>query len=184
MKIVKYGDGNSARPHTDYLIANSAKIFIGGAVKLSSGKLEAAGSNDAIYGICVGFVGEGNSPVSALDHGGTEVSGESFTAAADNESEDGIRAKVVPVMPNDVIRMEGDSSTATTASTTIGNYVNVPTGGALTADVRKFEVALAVTAFNAVTGSQFMIDAIPGQPGNFVDAKLVRGQIYGRADNE
>lgn len=180
MKIVKYGDGASARPHEDFLIANSARIFIGGAVKLSSGKLEAVGANDAIYGICVGFVGEGNAPVSSIDHGGSYTSGVEYTAAADNETVDGIRAKVVPVMPNDVVRIEGDSSTATTASTTIGNYAAVPTGGAATANVSKFEVGTVATAYNAVTGAQFLLTDVPSGPGNFIDAKLVKGQIFGR----
>ena len=180
MKIVKYGDGASARPHEDFLIANSARLFIGGAVKLSSGKLEALEANDAMYGICVGFVGKGNAPVSSVTHGGSYTSGVEFTAASDNETDAGIRAKVVPVMPNDVIRMEGDSSTATTASTTIGNYVAVPTGGAATANVSKFEVGAAVTAYNSATGSQFLITDVPSGPGNFVDAKLIKGQIFGR----
>ncbi len=186
MKIVKYGDGNSARPHTSYVIANSAKIFIGGAVKLSSGKLEAALSTDPIYGICVGFIGaDGNTPYDKLNSdqksgSDTYVHGVSLTVHSNNQTVAKTRAKVVPVMPNDVIRIEGNISTASTASSTIGNYVAVPTGGALTADARKFEVGTVATAFVNATGCQFMIDAIPNAMGNFIDAKLVKGQIYGR----
>jgi hypothetical protein len=176
MKIIKYGDGASSRPHESFVIKNSETIFIGGTVKLVAGAVEPADAvNDFIYGICVGIVGKNNTPYANLLSGekGTDTftAGTSIAVDSDNETVAGIRAKVVPLMPNDIVRAEADAALGTTTgSDEIGYYLNV-----LTTDERKLDESSA-----SETKEQFLSVGIPDVPGNFIDVKLVEGQIFGQ----
>ena len=179
MKIVKYGDGASSRPAELYVIKNSAVVRIGGPVKLAEGALEPAdAAADYIYGICVGFVGKDNeTPYDKLlpgqvGAGTTYVHGVSLEVNSDNETEAQLRAKVVPVMPNDILRGVADADLATTTgSDKYGYYINVNT-----ANESQFAEDSATSATE-----QFLIVGHPGgdQP-RAIDVKVVEGQIFGQ----
>jgi hypothetical protein len=181
MKIIKYGDGASSRPHESYVIKNSETIFVGGTVFLKSGSLEPADAvTDVVYGICVGFVGaDGNTPYENL-LSGQKGSGDVFTKGvslavhSDNETVAKIRAKVVPLMPNDIVRgvADRDLGTVTGAlSSKIGNYININT-----ANESQFKENTATS-----DKEQFLMVGFPGgdQPRG-IDAKVVEGQIFGQ----
>lgn len=178
MKIIKYGDGASSRPHEQFVIKNSKTILIGGPVKLVTGALEPADAvNDPIYGICVGFVGaDGNTPYENLLPGqkgsaDSYVKGASLAVSSDNETVAKVRAKVVPIQPNDVIRGMANADIKLATGANVGKYINVyPTNETL------FKETTATS-----TKEQFLIVGIPGrdQP-RALDVKLVEGQVFGQ----
>ena len=178
MKIIKYGDGASSRPAESFVIKNSETIFIGGVVKLVAAAVEPADAvDDPIYGICVGFVGkDGNTPYNNLNSDQKSSSdvythGTSLAVHSDNETSKMIRAKVVPLMPNDIVRAEADAALGTTTgSNKIGYYLNI-----LTTNERILDESTA-----SASKEQFLSVAIPDVPGNFIDVKLVEGQIFGQ----
>lgn len=175
MKIIKYGDGASSRPHEDFVIKNSEAIFIGGTVKLVAGAVEPADAvTDPIYGICVGFVGQNNTPYDKLLSGQKSASdvyvhGTSLQVHSDNETENKIRAKVVPLQPNDIVRGDTDEAHATGNVASIGNYVNINT-----ANESQFKKDTATAG-----KEQFLIVGHPGgDRPKAIDAKLVEGQLF------
>lgn len=178
MKIIKYGDGASSRPHETFVIKNSETIFVGGTVKLVAGAVEPADAEtDPIYGICVGFVGgNANTPYENLLSGqkGTGdvfTKGVSLAVHSNNETAAKIRAKVVPLQPNDIVRAEADAALGTTTGTDkIGYYHSI-----LTSDERKLDESEV-----SASKEQFLAVGIPDVPGNFIDVKLVEGQIFGQ----
>ena len=179
MKIVKYGDGASSRPYESFVIKNSETVFVGGTVKLLAGVLEPADAvTDLVYGICVGFLGaDGSTPYENLLDG-QKGSGDVFTKGvslavhSNNETVAKIRAKVVPIQPNDVIRgVADDTLGTTTGSDKIGYYINI-----LTTDESKFEESTT-----SATVEQFIIVGHPvGNVANMLDVKLVEGQLFGQ----
>jgi len=176
MKIIKYGDGASSRPHETYVIKNSETIRIGGVVKLVSGAVEPADAvDDLIYGICVGFVGaDGNTPYDKLlqgqkGSGDTYTHGASLAVHSNNETVAKIRAKVVPLMPNDIVRGVADEDLSTGTASNIGTYINIDT-----ADESKFKKDTG-----SASVEQFLIVDHPGTARG-IDAKVVEGQIFGQ----
>jgi len=177
MKIIKYGDGASSRPHESFVIKNGETIFIGGTVKLVAGAVEPADAvTDPIYGICVGFTGKDNTPYENLLPGqkgaDTYTKGVSLAVGSDNETAAMIRAKVVPLMPNDIVRGVADANLGTTTgSDKIGYYININT-----ANESQFKENTA-----SASKEQFLIVGIPGRDNpRAIDAKLVEGQIFGQ----
>ncbi len=179
MKIIKYGDGASSRPHEAFVIKNSETIFVGGTVKLVAAAIEPADAvTDVVYGICVGFVGaDGNTPYENLlpgqkGSGDVFTKGVSLAVHSDNETVAKVRAKVVPLMPNDIVRGVADANLGTTTgSDKIGYYININT-----ANESQFKENTA-----SATKEQFLIVGHPGgdQP-RAIDAKVVEGQIFGQ----
>jgi len=177
MKIVKYGDGATSRPYSHDVILNSATVFQQGLAKLANGGIDGSDAvTDKHYGICEGFVvGDGNVPIenalSSQYDGTFSESGGYYTAASDNQTDKKVKAKVMPVQPNDVIRVEADDTLGTTTgSDTIGYYIDV-----LTTDERKVDESSASSSV-----ANFLIVGIPDIPGNWLDVKLVEGQIFGQ----
>lgn len=179
MKIIKYGDGASSRPHEAFVIENNGTVRIGGPVQLKAGVLGPAdGQDDPIYGICVGFVGkDNNTPFENLlsgekGAGTTYVKGSHLTVHSDNETVAQLRAKVVPIQPNDILRGVADDDLGeTTGSDKIGYYINVAT-----ADERNFAEDSAEDG-----KQQFLIVGIPGRDTpRALDVKVVEGQIFGQ----
>jgi len=177
MKIVKYGDGASARPAELFTMLGGEAYFIGGAVKLAGGTVQSADAvTDPIYGICVGFVGaDGNTPYKNLlagqkNAGDTYVDGVSLKPVSGNAI--GLRIKVVPVQPNDVIRGLANADVgATAAAKKVGNYINVSTTAS-----SEFGKATATSA-----KEQFLIVGHPGKGSpRALDVKVVEGQIFGQ----
>lgn len=179
MKIVKYGDGASSRPYESFVIKNSETIFVGGTVKLVAGAVEPADAvTDPIYGICVGFLGaDGSTPYENLLDGQKSASdvfvkGVSLTVDSDNETAAKIRAKVVPIQPNDIIRGVADADLGTTTgSDKIGYYININT-----ANESQFKENTA-----SASKEQFLIVGHPGgHLARAIDVKLVEGQLFGQ----
>lgn len=177
MKIVKYGDGASARPAETFLAKGNETFYMGGAVKLAGGTVEPSNEvTDPIYGICVGFVGaDGNTPYKNLlagqkNAGDTYVDGVSLKPVSGNAI--GLRIKVVPVQPNDVIRGLANADVgATAAAKKVGNYINVSTTAS-----SEFGKATATS-----TKEQFLIVGHPGKGSpRALDVKVVEGQIFGQ----
>ena len=178
MKIIKYGDGASSRPHESYIIKNSETVFVGGTVMLKEGVLEPADAvTDPVYGVCVGFIGKNNTPYENLLPG-QKGSGDSYTKGvslavhSNNETVAQIRAKVVPIQPNDIIRGVADANLGTTTgSDKIGYYININT-----ANESQFKENTT-----SASKEQFLIVGIPGRDApRAIDVKLVEGQIFGQ----
>ena len=161
-----------------FVIKNSETIFIDGPVKVVAAAIEPADAqDDLIYGLCVGFVGkDGNTPYNNLNSDQVSSSdvythGTSLAVHSDNETVAKIRAKVVPLMPNDIVRAEMDGTLGTTTgSDEVGYYSSV-----VITDERKLDETATLS-----TVEQFLIVGIPDVVGNFVDVKLVQGQIFGQ----
>lgn len=174
MKIIKYGDGASARPAESFLAKGNETFHIGGVVQLKGGTVEPADAvTDPIYGICVGFVGaDGNTPYKNLlagqkNSGDTYVDGVSLKPVSGNAI--GIRVKVVPVQPNDVLRGLANADLGTAAM--VGNYINVSTTAS-----SEFGKATATSV-----KEQFLIVGLPGRDSpRALDVKVVEGQIFGQ----
>lgn len=95
--------GGQQSPGTmELIIANSETIYVGSAVKLSSGYVAAGTAGAKLIGICVGIVNKdgidlGNANTSSYD--GTYTAGEAgvgnYAAAADNATDKQVKAVVV-----------------------------------------------------------------------------------------
>jgi len=129
------GCDGSSPPVEEFVILDSATITVGGQVKLSGGGIEPADAvTDRIYGIAVGICSEAGIPLSELtsstDYDGTYTaaqSGDTYVAAADNESDKKIQVKVVPVRDY-IFRGTLDATKATTTgSDIVGYYLDVLT---------------------------------------------------------
>lgn len=98
-KIVYAGQLNGAENPVvrDFLIKNSASVAVGEAVLLNSG-VDSAGAGDKIMGICVGLylnqIPLQNVPTADLD-GTFNAATQEYTAASDNVTVKGVRAKVI-----------------------------------------------------------------------------------------
>lgn len=156
------------------VLAASVTVSVGDVVKLINGGVDAADAvNDRIYGVCVGFVtpkglSYDQDPASFDGTYTQAIDGDTYAAAADNQTDKKIRALVVPI-DGVILSAKLDAAKGTTAtSDVVGNYLSV-----LTTDSTQLDESTVVA-----TVEQFLIVGFDPQDQTRPLVRVVEHQTY------
>lgn len=159
-------------------IKNSETIYLGTAVRLGTGGIEAvdAAADGADY-IVRGFYQPfktGEKPIELVDsanYTGTwdpTAGAENYAASATNETVDRVYAKCEPIIPGATYRIQlDDTRGTTTGSDTIGYGISTTNG-------RQLDESTA-----ADSAQQFIIVGIPTDESDVVDVKVRESYVAG-----